>query len=297
MRDFVITYKEGVTALNSHLPEHPSYVSTMSRLAQLRQTSDSGVEFWRARDLMAVLGYDTWRSFEGVIERARASLTNNGADPSHHIAETGKMMGVGKEAQRRVRDFFLSRVACYLIAMNGDPGKPEVAAAQAYFVVRTRLHEIAAETSEDEKRLELRQKVSTSFKVVSGVAKQAGVTNSKQAVFHGARYQGLYEMSASDLKRRRGLKENDNPFDFMGALELSANDFQMNLAAHTIEKEKIRGERQAIDKNKEVARRVRRTMVASGSQPPETLPAAEPIKEVAKRVKSKALPPKNESGA
>lgn len=280
--------------MSENLPDHPNYLSTMKALAEQRRLTDNGAEFWRAREIMPILGYDRWENFENVIGRATASLSNNNASPSHHIAETTKMVGVGSDTKRRVKDYFLDRLACYLIAMNGDPSKPEIAAAQAYFVVRTRLQELAEETSEDEKRLKLRQKVTNSFKVVSGVAKQAGV--SRQALFHGARYQGLYEMSLSELKRRRGLKGSDNPFDFMGALELSANDFQMNLAAHTIEKERVKGERQTIDKNREVARHVRGTMIASGSQTPETLPAAEPIKNVAKRLKSKTLPPKNPSG-
>ena len=106
---------------------------------------------------MPILGYERWENFEKVIGRAAASLSNNNANPSHHIAETTKMVGVGSDTKRRVKDYFLDRLACYLIAMNGDPAKPEIAAAQAYFVVRTRLHELAGEASEDEKRLKLRR--------------------------------------------------------------------------------------------------------------------------------------------
>lgn len=269
------------------LPADPKYHDTMTRLENLRRVSGSGSEYWFAREIQPILGYSDWRNFNGAMDKAQASMLSNEIVPSHHIVETTRMMEVGKGAMREVRDFFLSRAACYLIAMNGDPSKPEIAAAQAYFAVQTRAREIESGAVEDEKRLELREKVKESFKAVSGAAKQAGVTNAKQPVFHDARYKGLYGMSARNVKSSKGLKPKDNPFDHMGALELSANDFQMNLAAETIDKEEIRGEGRAIRKNEEVARKVRQTMIDSGSRPPEELPLAKPIGNVKKRLKSR----------
>ncbi|MGF1627541.1 MAG: DNA damage-inducible protein D [Alphaproteobacteria bacterium] len=274
--------------MSEDLPESLKFRDTMRRLKELRRQSHSGVEYWRAREVMGVLGYVEWRNFDGLVERASASLLANNISPSHHIVEANKMMEVGKSGQRKTKDLILSRAACYLIAMNGDPSKPEIAAAQAYFTIQTRTAEISEARSEDQKRIELREKVRQSFKTVSGVAQQAGVPNSKQAIFHDARYQGLYGHSRRDVVSLKGLRPSDSPFDHMGALELSANDFQMNLAAETIEKEGIRGEHQTIRKNKEVAQKVRQTMIDSGSRPPEELPAAEPIKEVQKRLKIKS---------
>ena len=196
-------------------------------------------------------------------------------------------MTVGNDGKREYRDYFLSRAACYLIAMNGDPSKHEIAAAQAYFAVQTRQREFENVVAEDEKRLDLREKIKNSFKKVSRIASKAGVSNRKQPVFHDARYQGLYNMSARDVKYLKGIGQSGNPFDYMGALELSANDFQMNLAAETIQKERIHDESNAIRKNREIASEVRRTMIESGSHPPEELPAAEPIKSVAKRLKNR----------
>ena len=269
------------------LPADPRYHDTMARLENLRRVSGGGSEYWFAREIQPVLGYSEWRNFNNVVERAAASMRSNEIMPSHHIVETTRLMELGKGAMREERDFFLSRAACYLIAMNGDPSKPEIAAAQAYFAVQTRAREVQSSAAEDEKRLELREKVKESFKAASGAAKQAGVTNPKQPIFHDARYRGLYGMSAREMKSAKGMKLSDNPFDHMGALELSANDFQMNLATETIQKEGIRGESRVIRKNEEVAKKVRQTMIDSGSRPPEELPLAEPIKNVAKRVKSK----------
>jgi len=272
--------------MSDSLPDRPEYRHTMRRLEAMRRQSPSGSEYWLAREVQQALGYATWENFEAVVARARAAFEQNGIVPSHHIAETTKMVDIGSEARRAVRDYYLTRAACYLIAMNGDPAKPEIAAAQAYFAVRTRSSELAEERSEDEKRLELRAKVTRSFKTVSGVAKEAGVASGNQALFHDARYQGMYNMSGRELKSFRGLDTKELLFDRMGALELSANDFQMNLAAETIKDEGITGEARAIAKNKAVAKRVRQTMLDSGSVPPERLPPAEPITQVAKRIKA-----------
>ncbi|TIT96236.1 MAG: hypothetical protein E5W43_22515 [Mesorhizobium sp.] len=173
-----------------------------------------------------------------------------------------------------------------MIALNGDPSKPEIAGAQAYFVVQTHRMEQVDALTQDEKRLHLRDKVTNAFRTVSGVAKEAGVPNSKQPLFHDARYQGLYGMSRRDVMARKGLKREDNPFDYAGPLELSANEFQMNMAADVIKKEGIKGEYRVIDRNKKIAQDVRKVMRDSGSTMPENLPVAEPIGVVEKRVKA-----------
>ena len=169
-------------------------------------------------------------------------------------------------------DYFLSRPACRLMAMNGDPSKPEIAAAQAYFVIQTHRMEQQDALSADEKRLDAREKVKVAFKTVSGVAKEAGVPGQKQALFHDARSHGLYGMSARDVKARKGLRPDDNLFEFAGAYELSANEFQMNMAADVIKKENIRGAERVIRKNRSIAADVRKLMEQNGSTMPEDLP-------------------------
>lgn len=270
----------------SELPLKREYQHVMERLEALRRVSRKGSEYWLAREIQSVLGYADWRNFQNVIEKARSSMEANAVPASHHIVEFDELMGPGKGGRPQEGNYFLSRAACYLMAMNGDPSKVQIAAAQAYFAVQTRAREIESSRSEDQKRLQLREKVKVSFRTVSGVAREAGVGNPKQPIFHDARYKGLYGMSAKAVKAKKGLAQKDNPFDYMGALELSANDFQMNLAAETLQKEGVAGEWRAIQKNKEVARKVRRTMIESGSRPPEELPVAESIKSVAKRLKA-----------
>lgn len=279
--------------MTSEIQDQPTYRSTIESLEALRRVGSNGQEYWMAREIHPVLGYPVWDKFEPVIERAAISFSANKLDPSHHIAQSSKMMGLGMGGKREGIDYFLSRAACRLIAMNGDPAKPEIAAAQAYFVVQTHRMEQQDALTEDEKRLQLREKVSTAFKAVSGVAKEAGVPNHKQPLFHDARYQGLYGMSGRDVKAKKGLAAKDNAFDFAGPLELSANEFQMNMAADVIKKENIRGEHNVIRKNKTIAEDVRKVMHQSGATMPENLPIEEPIKEVQKRVKAqKKIQPK-----
>ncbi len=258
---------------------------TISRLDLQKRTSPtSGAEFWTAREIIETMGYSNWDNFIGVIIKARESLQNNNVEPQKHVLEFETMIETGNGAKRpNVRDFYLSRLACYLVAMNGDASKPEIADAQAYFAKQTRLQEI----DHLEKRLELREKVTKSFKRVSGVAREAGVRNEHQGIFHDARYQGLYNLGAKEVKRHKGLTEKDQLFDYASTLELSMHDFQMNLAADVIKREKIRSEAFAVSKNKAVAQQVRKAVIDSGATLPENLQLDRPIKEVKRLVKSK----------
>ncbi|MCC6982206.1 MAG: hypothetical protein IT535_02945 [Bauldia sp.] len=270
----------------SELQGRPEYQDTMRRLEAAKRVSGSGAEFWMAREINAILGYPTWREFESVIDRARAALLGNGIDPSHHIVRTHKLMEVGHGAQKRGIDYFLSRPACHLIAMNGDPSKPEIAAAQAYFIVQTRRMELVDRQSEDEKRIEMREKTAQSFKIVSGVAQDAGVANNAQGIFHAARYQGLYDRTFRSIRKEKGLKSNEQLFDRAGVLELSMHDFQMNLAAEAISKDERKGQQRAIDTNLRIAKRVRQTMLDSNVVP-EHIPLESPIKDVRRRLKDR----------
>jgi len=191
-------------------------------------------------------------------------------------------MEVGKGARREAVDYFLSRTACRLIAMNGDPTKPAIAAAQAYFLVQTHRMEIEEQRSADQQRLDMRNKVTESFKRIAGVAQDAGVV--RQAIFHDARYRGLYGLPMREVKKRKGIKDKENLLDRAGSMELSANDFQMNLAAEVIATKGIKGEAAAIALNQRIGHEVRETMRKEGATLPENLPVEPPISEVRKRL-------------
>ena len=117
--------------------------TTGSPFDAIRQVDGRG-EYWSARDLMPLLGYDKWERFEGSIERAKAAAENTGATTANHFPGAGRMVDIGSGARREIRDYHLTRYACYLVAMNGDPRKPEIAAAQTYFATKTRQAELQA---------------------------------------------------------------------------------------------------------------------------------------------------------
>ena len=281
------------------LQDNPQYKATMERLKAVVRVSPSAVDYWLAREISTILGYVRWENFQEAVRRAMSACEAMGVEASVHFRETTKVMKVGKGANMKVPDIFLSRTACYLVAMNGDPTKPEIAAAQAYFAVQTRRmerrDEADAQLAHDERRLQLRGRVTESFKRVSKVAQEAGVRNASQPFFHDARYRGLYGAPLKDVRAKKGLGAKENLMDRAGPLELSANDFQMNLAAQVIVREGITSEPQAILRNEAVAARVRQVIEESGSPLPEDLPVEPPIKEIEARVNNRKKLPKPSS--
>ena len=137
---------------------------------ELKQVNDHGAEYWSARALQPMLGYSQWRRFEQAIERAIISCSESGNPSENHFAGAGKMVELGSGSVREVEDYQLSRFACYLIAQNGDPRKPEIARAQQYFAVQTRRQELSDQLAADVERLELRKQTSEEFKALCGAA-------------------------------------------------------------------------------------------------------------------------------
>jgi DNA-damage-inducible protein D len=236
---------------------------------------------------MGILGYDTWENFAKVIERAAQALSNNGHDPSQHILDAKVMLGVGNNATREAADHILSRPACYLIALNGQPSKPQIAAAQAYFVVQTRRMEKIDNGDPDVRRCELRDKATETFKALSETARGAGVRNHMQGVFHDAGYKGMYEMSRREVLATKGLQTTDNLLNYAGNLELAAHLFRMELTDDVLSREKITEERTAIQKHEDVGKEVRKTMLRTKGTLPEELPIEPHIAEVRKRIGKK----------
>jgi len=247
----------------------------------IRRVTTAGVEYWFARDLQEHLGYDTWENFETAIRRAMDACEGSGVASSHQFRETTKMMTVGKGGRRQGKDFYLSRYACYLIAMNADPQKAQVALAQSYFAVQTRRQEVADAASEDDKRLEIRERVKTSSTALNSTASRSGVTHF--AFFHDAGYRGMYNASQGAVKRMKGIAPSEDFLDCVGPLELSANEFRIRLTEEKLRVNGVKGQKPAEEVHEAVGRKVRKTVVEEIGRPPEKLPRAESIKQIEKR--------------
>jgi len=214
---------------------------------------------------------------------------------ANHFVELPEMVTIGSGAQRERENFALSKYACYLVAMNGDPSKPEIATAQAYFVEQTYRQEIQDQLSEDERRATLRDRVRDANKRLSGAAKDAGVRSQMFGLFHDAGYKGLYGgIGAKDIRRMKGIGENDDLLDCINPTELAANEFRVTQAEDKLRTQQIKGETKAIQTHYQVGVEVRNTIKKIGGTMPERLPAAPSIKRI-KAKKKEVLPePKNE---
>ena len=205
-------------------------------------------EFWEARRLAKVLEYEDFRNFLSVIEKAKEACENSKQAVPLHFVEFTDMVAIGLGVRREVKSFRLSRYACYLIVQNADPAKEVIALGQSYFAMQTRLQEIAQMheyqklTSEEEKRLYLRNELKTHNIQLASVAKQAGVISALDyAIFQNHGYMGLYGgLDAKKLHKKRKLKKSQNILDHMGSTELAANLFRATQAEEKLKKIKLR---------------------------------------------------------
>ncbi len=254
---------------------------------ELKQVNAHGAEYWSARDIQPLLGYRQWRRFEDAIKRAMTSCEQSANDPGYHFAGAGKMVPLGSDSMRDIEDYQLSRFACYLIAQNGDPRKPEIASAQKYFAMQTRRQELSDDLTADKERLEIRKQTSEEFKALSGTARQAGVQNAMFGIFHDAGYKGLYGgLGKEAIKKHKGIPPNEQLMDRMDTTELAANQFRMTQTRDKLARENINDQQQATHAHQQVGQEVRTAISRIGGTMPENIPPAEHIKNVEKRVKN-----------
>ena len=257
----------------------------------IKHVNEYGQEFWYARELQVALEYQRWDKFNNVLERAISACQESGNIVDDHFSHVGKMVNLGSGSQREVDDYMLSRYACYLIVMNGDPRKQVIALGQTYFAVKTRQQELVEnydELSEDQKRLAIRSEMKRHNKQLADAAHGAGVeTPLEYAIFQNYGYQGLYGgLSAKDIQQRKGLKKSENILDHMGSTELAANLFRATQTEEKLRRDQIQGKELANAVHYQVGRKVRQTIKELGGTMPEDLPTPpKSIKQIKKEQK------------
>ncbi len=243
----------------------------------IKHVNEYGEEYWLARELQPVLEYAQWRRFSDAIERAKLACKNSGFAVEDHFADVGKMVDIGSGAEREIDDVMLSRYACYLIVMNGDPRKEVIAIGQSYFAVKTRQQELIdnyEQMTEDQKRLAIRNEMIAHNKSLAEAAQMAGIADQREyAIFQNKGYQGLYGgLGAKEIHARKGLKKSQKILDHMGSTELAANLFRATQTDEKLRRENIQGKQAAYDTHYQVGKKVRQTIKELGGTMPEDLP-------------------------
>ena len=246
----------------------------------LKHINEYGQEFWYARELQPALEYSQWRYLKEAIERAKTACTNSEQNIADHFAEVRKMVEIGSNAKREIEDIALSRYACYLIVMNGDPRKEIIALGQTYFAVKTRQQELIEDydqLSEEQKRLAIRNEMKRHNSALASAAQEAGIKQPIDfAIFQNYGYMGLYNgLKAKDIKERKGLQKNQDILDYMGSTELAANLFRATQTEEKLRREHIQGKSEANKTHYEVGKKVRQTIKELGGTMPEDLPTPE----------------------
>ena len=261
---------EQVHALTTHFEAHA-------------QRTESGVEFWLARDLQHLLGYSKWDNFLNVVTKAKTACEVSGHAVANHFADVGKMVDLGSGSQREVDDLMLTRFACYLIAQNGDPKKHEIAFAQTYFAVQTRRAELIEQRLLDAERVTARKKLILTEKELSHVIFEQTGGNQDFALIRSKGDHALFGKSTQAMKAQWQIPDNRPLADFAPTIILKAKDFAAEITIFNAREHQLNSERAIASEHITNNEAVRKTLLERGIRP-EVLPPAEDVKKVERRL-------------
>lgn len=241
-------------------------------------SKENGIKFWYASEFAKMLGYESYDGFKKAINKAMVACH------TLNIPISDNFISVKRDVDGKLcEDFKLTRFACYLSAMNGDVKKPNVAAAQAYFITISEAFLKYVQSHDGVERVVVRSELTDQEKSLSSTVKKAGVEN--YAFFQNQGYLGLYNMNLNKIKTLKNVPANRSPLDFMGKQELAANLFRITQTEAKIVNSNITGQKPLEKAAYSVGREVRNTMRKISGQLPENLPAAEDIRNVKQALK------------
>lgn len=246
----------------------PQQIQTLtSSFESHAQQTENGVEYWLARDLQHLLGYAEWRNFEQVISKAKTACEISEHAIYDHFVEVNKMVLLGSGSQRDIKDIMLTRYACYLIAQNGDPRKPEIAFAQTYFAMQTRKAELIEQRLLEAERVQARHKLSTTEKELSAVIYEQTGGNQNFALIRSKGDAALFGHNTQTMKARWQVPDNRPLADFAPTIILKAKDFATEITIHNAREQNMNRENQISQEHVVNNDAVRQTLLSRGIQP------------------------------
>ena len=252
----------------------------------VQQVQDEETEFWYAREIMTILGYDRWENFSKVIHKASIACETSGGEVVNHFRGITKMVKIGSRAERSVNDIMLTRYACYLIAQNGDPRKEAIAFAQTYFAIQTRKQELIEERFRLQERLQARQKLTESETELSRNIYERGVDDRGFGRIRSKGDAALFGgHNTSQMKNKLGMPANRPLADFLPTVTIAAKNLAAEITNHNVRENDLQGEHSITSEHVQNNTSVRNMLGERGIKP-EELPPEEDIKKLERRVKS-----------
>ena len=249
------------------------------------QTNEAGIEYWLARDLQHLLGYEEWRNFVQVISKAKVACELSKNAVADHFVDVDKMVKLGSGSERKIEDVMLTRYACYLIAQNGDPRKEKIAFAQTYFALQTRRAELIEERILEQKRLSVRKKLTQTEKELSQVIYEQTRQDRNFAIIRSKGDQALFGKNTQQMKAHWKVPNNRALADFAPTIILKAKDFAAEITIHNARENNMNSEAAISGEHVTNNQAVRNTLIERGIRP-ESLPPTEDIKKLERRINS-----------